>query len=105
MYRYTQASSVTFHMEAVGDAAAAAALAARIKSLGMRAGVALKPGTPVESVFPLVDASPPAVDMVLCLSVEPGFGGQSFMARVRCALCKFCVCVCACVRACVFIIH
>ena len=68
-----KASSVTFHMEAVGDdPAAALELAARIRSLGMRAAVALKPGTPVSSVFPLVDASPPAVDMVLCLSVEPG---------------------------------
>lgn len=79
-----KASSVTFHMEAMGnDVTAAAELAARIRSLGMRAAVALKPGTPIETVFPLLDASPhPAVDMVLCLSVEPGFGGQSFMHGV-----------------------
>jgi|AntAceMinimDraft_12_1070368.scaffolds.fasta_scaffold258341_1 ribulose-phosphate 3-epimerase len=70
-------------MEALGnDVVAAAALAARIRSLGMRAGVALKPGTPEEIVFPLLDASPSAVDMVLCLTVEPGFGGQSFMHSV-----------------------
>ena len=75
------ASSVTFHMEAVNnDPTAAAELAARIRSLGMRAAVALKPGTPIDTVFPLVDAS--ALDMVLCLSVEPGFGGQSFMHSV-----------------------
>ena len=63
-------------------AAACAHLAGRIRSLGMRAAVALKPGTPIESVYPLVDASPPAVDMVLCLSVEPGFGGQKFNPEV-----------------------
>ena len=77
-----KASSVTFHFEVMEDAAACAELAGKIKSLGMRAAIALKPGTPIESVYPLVDASPPAVDMVLCLSVEPGFGGQKFNPEV-----------------------
>ena len=77
-----KASSVTFHFEVMEDAAACAHLAGRIRSLGMRAAVALKPRTPIESVYPLVDASPPAVDMVLCLSVEPGFGGQKFNPEV-----------------------
>ena len=82
-----RASSVTFHIEAVGggdgdgDATSeAAALAATIRARGMRAAVALKPSTPIETVFPLVDAD--AVDMVLCLTVEPGFGGQKFTASV-----------------------
>ena len=76
-----RASSVTFHAEAVdNDPSIMAELCAKIRSLGMRAAVALKPKTPVDVVFPLVDAD--AVDMVLCLSVEPGFGGQKFMREV-----------------------
>ncbi len=51
----------------------------------MHAGIALRPGTPVECVFPYVDAGD--CDMVLPLSVEPGFGGQPFqpavMSKVR----------------------
>jgi ribulose-phosphate 3-epimerase len=46
-----------------------------IKSLGKRAGVALNPGTPAEAVDYVLDA----VDMVLVMSVNPGFGGQSFI--------------------------
>jgi ribulose-phosphate 3-epimerase len=43
----------------------------------MRVGVALKPATPASSVFHLVETK--AVDMVLVMTVEPGFGGQAFM--------------------------
>ena len=75
------ASSVTFHWEAVdGDAARARALASKIRGLGMRAAIALKPSTSADGVAALAEAG--ELDMVLCLSVEPGFGGQSFMPSV-----------------------
>ena len=46
-----------------------------IKKLGVRAGVTLKPSTPLETVIPVL----PVVDLVLVMSVEPGFGGQSYI--------------------------
>eukprot|EP00744_Colponema_vietnamica_P008447 GILI01012051.1.p1 GENE.GILI01012051.1~~GILI01012051.1.p1 ORF type:complete len:253 (+),score=57.11 GILI01012051.1:69-761(+) len=64
----------TFHIEATSDAPA---LCRSIRAKNMRVGVAVKPGTPVETVFPLVDEG--LIDMVLVMTVEPGFGGQSFM--------------------------
>jgi ribulose-phosphate 3-epimerase len=74
------AQNLTFHVEAVDDVAAAAR---QIKGHGCRVGVTLKPGTPVERIFPALDV----VDVVLIMSVEPGFGGQKFMpemlAKVR----------------------
>ncbi len=65
--------SVTFHAEASTDPVA---LARRIRHLGARASIALKPGTPVEPYLELL----PEFDQVLVMTVEPGFGGQSFMA-------------------------
>jgi len=47
-----------------------------IRSLGKQCALTLKPGTPAEAVFPYLDQ----LDMVLVMTVEPGFGGQSFMA-------------------------
>ncbi len=47
----------------------------RIRSLGRKTGVTLKPGTPAEAVLPYLDR----VDLVLVMTVEPGFGGQRFM--------------------------
>ncbi|UMY17825.1 ribulose-phosphate 3-epimerase [Methylobacterium organophilum] len=46
-----------------------------IRSLGKRAGIALNPGTPASAVEPLLDM----VDLVVCMTVNPGFGGQSFL--------------------------
>merc|ERR1711934_66578 len=69
------ASGFTFHIEAASDAAA---LCRSIRENKMDVGVAVKPGTPVSSVFSLVDDA--LVDMVLIMTVEPGFGGQKFMA-------------------------
>ncbi|XP_010248959.1 PREDICTED: ribulose-phosphate 3-epimerase, cytoplasmic isoform [Nelumbo nucifera] len=73
------ASCFTFHVEASKDNWQE--LIKRIKSRGMRAGVALKPGTPVEDVYPLIEDENP-VEMVLVMTVEPGFGGQKFMPEM-----------------------
>ncbi len=72
-YAELGAFSVTFHAEA---AAEPVALARRIREIGSRASLALKPGTAVEPYLELL----PEFDQVLVMTVEPGFGGQSFMA-------------------------
>ena len=66
------ADIITFHIEADCDPAKAIA---QIKSYGVKAGISLKPATPAEAVFPYLND----LDMVLVMTVEPGFGGQSFM--------------------------
>jgi len=71
-YAEAGAFSVTFHAEATGDAVG---LARRLRDIGARAGIALKPGTPVDDYLELLDE----FDQVLVMTVEPGFGGQSFM--------------------------
>ena len=73
-YAELGAYSVTFHAEAAKDAVS---LARRLRDIGARAGIALKPGTPVEPFLELL----PEFDQVLVMTVEPGFGGQSFMAE------------------------
>ena len=66
------ADLVTFHYEATEDSAAALDL---IRSSGKMAGISVKPGTPVEDIFPLLDKC----DLVLVMTVEPGYGGQAFI--------------------------
>lgn len=66
------AASVTFHAEATQ---APVRLARELRALGARAAVALRPATPVEPFLDLL----PELDMVLVMTVEPGFGGQSFI--------------------------
>jgi ribulose-phosphate 3-epimerase len=66
------AGSVTFHVEA---AAAPVRLAREIRKQGARAGMGLKPATPIEPYEDLL----PELDMVLVMTVEPGFGGQAFL--------------------------
>eukprot|EP01128_Nolandella_sp_AFSM9_P010467 TRINITY_DN723_c0_g1_i2.p1 TRINITY_DN723_c0_g1~~TRINITY_DN723_c0_g1_i2.p1 ORF type:complete len:152 (-),score=42.41 TRINITY_DN723_c0_g1_i2:94-549(-) len=67
------ANQMTVHIEAIQPDPSV--VIKQIKAAGMRAGVALKPGTGVEAVLPFVSE----LDMVLVMTVEPGFGGQSFM--------------------------
>ena len=72
--RFVEAGAdiVTFHYEAARDIAACVDL---IRKAGARVGISVKPATPVEVLRDIL----PLVDMVLIMSVEPGFGGQSFM--------------------------
>ena len=71
-YAETGAASVTFHAEASADPVA---LARRLRGIGARAGIAVKPGTPIEPYLELLGE----FDLVLVMTVEPGFGGQAFM--------------------------
>ena len=72
--RFAEAGAdlVTFHLEATDDPAGCVAL---IRRAGAKAGVSIKPATPVEALREVL----PLVDLVLVMSVEPGFGGQSFI--------------------------
>lgn len=71
-YAELGAASVTFHLEAASDPVA---LARRLRDIGARAGVAIKPGTAGEPLYDILDE----FDQVLVMTVEPGFGGQGFM--------------------------
>lgn len=62
----------TFHVEPVKDVPT---ICRKVKEAGMKVGIALKPGTPVDEIVDYVDLA----DMVLVMTVEPGFGGQKFM--------------------------
>lgn len=66
------ADLVNFHVESQGDMGA---LIDRVHSAGKQAALTIKPGTPAEALFPYLEK----LDMVLVMSVEPGFGGQKFM--------------------------
>lgn len=67
------ADEITVHSEIEGDLVP---LLAHIRSQGIGAGLSIKPGTPAASILPYLDL----MDLVLIMSVEPGFGGQSLMA-------------------------
>ena len=72
--RFAEAGAgiITVHAEAVKDIADAAA---QIKAAGAKAGISVKPATDVRTLFPYLHL----LDVVLIMSVEPGFGGQSFI--------------------------
>jgi len=67
------ANNISIHIEPAYDHRATLA---RIRELGCQCGIVLNPGTPASSVEPLLDA----VDLVLVMTVQPGFGGQPFRA-------------------------
>ena len=66
------ADIITFHVEATDKTAE---IIGNIHDRGLKAGISIKPGTPVEAVKPFLDA----VDMILVMTVEPGFGGQAYI--------------------------
>ena len=66
------ADNITFHIEATNDPVCVIDL---IRSCGSKVGVSIKPATPLSDIFPILDK----VDVVLIMSVEPGFGGQGYL--------------------------
>lgn len=75
MFAKAGADVITFHLEAVKDIDACIALCRKIREKGIMAGVSVKPKTRVEELLPHLKE----MDLVLIMSVEPGFGGQFFM--------------------------
>jgi len=69
------ADGITFHLEAMPDAEAADSIIKQIHDCGIRAGLSIKPGTPVEAAYPYLDR----IEMLLVMTVEPGFGGQHIL--------------------------
>lgn len=67
------AHTITLHQEVLSDIPAALR---SIAALGVRRGLSVKPGTPAETLLPYL----PELDQILIMTVEPGFGGQKFMA-------------------------
>ena len=69
------ADLITFHYESDNDPKE---VIDEIRRLGCKVGISIKPKTEVEKIYPYLDM----VDLILIMSVEPGFGGQSFMSEV-----------------------
>ena len=74
-FRKAGADWITFHLEAVDDPRA---VAAAIRGLGAKAGLALNPDTPFEAAIPVL----PELDLLLVMTVHPGFSGQAFRSDV-----------------------
>jgi ribulose-phosphate 3-epimerase len=70
------ADYITIHVEAMKNAEATIQVLNRIRELGVKPGITLRPVTPVEAILPFLKL----VDLVLVMTVNPGFGGQKFMA-------------------------
>ncbi len=82
------ADYITFHIESDSDPVETIN---KIRELGCKPSISVKPRTPAEAIFPYLDK----VDMVLVMTVEPGFGGQSFMADMMPKVKEIC---CECKR-------
>lgn len=80
------ADLITFHYEALKDPESVLALIRQIKGKGIKVGLSIKPSTPVQLLYPFLNE----LDLVLIMSVNPGFGGQAFMpeALVKVAMLK-----------------
>lgn len=76
--RKAGASSLTFHVESELPEGGVPALIQTIRAAGMGVGLVIKPGTPVESLFPYLND----IDLALIMTVEPGFSGQKFMPEM-----------------------
>jgi len=74
MFVEAGADRITVHVEADHDVSATLR---EIRAAGLQAGLALNPVTPIEKVFPFLDE----IDLLLVMTVVPGFGGQSFMEK------------------------
>ena len=75
------ADIVTFHVEATDKPLECIDI---IHSRGKKAGIAISPNTPADAVYPFIDK----VDMVLCMTVEPGYGGQKYMSDMESKIAK-----------------
>lgn len=73
-----QADLITFHLEALRYKKDVNQLIAHIKEKDVFVGISIKPNTPVEKILPFIKK----IDLILIMSVEPGFGGQSFCSDV-----------------------
>lgn len=71
------ADLITFHFEVFNDVEKCKCLCNQIKAKNCKCGISIKPSTPIECIQPLLDV----VDLVLVMSVEPGFGGQEFQEQ------------------------
>lgn len=74
-YLEAGANIITFHLEAYKDEKEVLKTIKAIQRGGAKAGLSLKPGTPIDALKPYIDV----IDLILLMSVEPGLGGQQFM--------------------------
>lgn len=72
------ASHMTFHIESDMPEGGVPAMIKMVRDAGMGVGIVIKPGTPVDTVFPYAND----VDLILIMTVEPGFSGQKFMPEM-----------------------